>query len=204
MVPPRRASEFPPAAPFIASDAMISSFIASYGYWAVFLGTLLEGETILLAAGFAAYRGLLDWRLVLAIAIVGATLGDQCAFLLGRWKGPALIARVPVLTRNAPRFTALMDRYHTPFILVLRFLYGLRIAGPVMLGAGNFSPLQFAPLNLLGAVLWAPLVIGAGYTFGVTIESLLVDLRHIEEIILIGILAAGFVVWVWRRKRDSR
>ena len=38
---------------------MISAFVATYGYVAVFAGTLLEGETILLSAGFAANRGLL-------------------------------------------------------------------------------------------------------------------------------------------------
>jgi membrane protein DedA with SNARE-associated domain len=43
----------------------------------VFLGTLLEAETILLSAGFAANRGLLQWPLVVAVAFVGATLGDQ-------------------------------------------------------------------------------------------------------------------------------
>ena len=29
---------------------MIGAFIASYGYFAVFIGTLLEGETLLIAA----------------------------------------------------------------------------------------------------------------------------------------------------------
>ena len=74
---------------------MISAFVISYGYLAVFLGTLLEGETILLSAGFAANRGLLYWPLVVAVAFAGATLGDQIAFLLGRWQGASLIARFP-------------------------------------------------------------------------------------------------------------
>ena len=66
---------------------MINDFVANYGYLAVFIGTLLEGETILVAAGFAAYRGLLDLPSVVLVAIVGGTLGDQTAFQLGRWKG---------------------------------------------------------------------------------------------------------------------
>lgn len=179
---------------------MISSLIASYGYWAVLVGTLMEGETVLLAAGFAAHRGLLDWRTVLAVAVVGATVGDQAAFLAGRWKGPALIARFPALARNAPRVKALMARYHAPFILALRFLYGLRIAGPVMLGAGECPVLRFALLNFLGALIWAPLIMGAGYAFGATIETMLHDLKRIEEIVVVGILAVGFVVWLVRRR----
>ena len=88
---------------------MISSFVTSYGYFAVFLGTLLEGETVLLAAGFAAYRGLLDWPLVALVAFFGATVGDQLAFLLGRWKGTVLIARFPALARRAPQVHTLLN-----------------------------------------------------------------------------------------------
>lgn len=180
---------------------MISEFIASYGYLAVFVGTLLEGETILLAAGFAAHRGMLDWRLVIAIAFVGATLGDQIAFLLGHWKGDALIGRFPALARNVARVQALLERYHSPFILVVRFLYGLRIAGPLIMGSTRLPPIRFAVLNMIGAALWATLVTAAGYAFGLAIESFLADLKRIEEFILLGILAAGLAVWIWRRGR---
>mgnify|MGYP000031125615 CR=1 FL=1 len=82
---------------------MIGEFIRNYGYLAVLLGTLLEGETVLLAAGFACHQGLLDWRLVAVLAVLGATLGDQSAFLVGRWKGTPLLRHFPSLERSLPR-----------------------------------------------------------------------------------------------------
>lgn len=178
---------------------MISAFVASYGYLAVFAGTLLEGETILIAAGFAAHRGLLDWPLVALVAVLGATLGDQIAFLLGRWKGDALIGRFPVLARRKPRIHELLERYDSLFILCVRFLYGLRIAGPVIMGSSRIPMLRFAVLNLVGAALWAVLVSGAGYLFGAAIETVLVDLKTIEEVVLVVILLGGFGIWLWRR-----
>lgn len=186
-----------PASP--ERQAVLTHFIATYGYLAVFVGTLLEGETILLAAGFAAHRGLLDWQWVLVTAIAGGTLGDLCAFLLGRWKGAELIARFPFLARNLPRMQALMARYHAPFILAVRFLYGLRIAGPLILGAGDLPLLRFAFLNFVGAILWASLIVGAGYVFGVTIQAFLADLKRMEELIFIGIFATGALLWLWHR-----
>jgi membrane protein DedA with SNARE-associated domain len=180
---------------------MISAFIASYGYLAVFAGTLLEGETILLAAGFAAHRGLLDWALVVLVATVGATFGDQLAFFLGRWKGEELIKRFPSLEKRKPRVHELLERYDVIFILTIRFLYGLRIAGPLLLGSSRVPLLRFALFNVLAAALWAILVSGAGYTFGLAINSLFGDLKRIEEIVLVVILALGVVFWLWRRFR---
>ena len=180
---------------------MISAFVASWGYFAVFIGTLLEGETILIAAGFAAHRGLLDWPAVVLVAIAGGTLGDQLAFLLGRWKGAALIERFPALARHKPRIDDLLSRYDVFFIVTVRFLYGLRIAGPVILGSSRVPLLRFAVFNLIGAVLWAVLVAGAGYVFGLAINAFIADFKRIEEIVLIGILALGVALWLWRRFR---
>lgn len=182
---------------------MIAHLVATYGYLAVFAGTLLEGESVLVAAGFAAHRGLLDWRLVVLLAIVGGSLGDQAAFLLGRWRGAVLLARFPALLRHRPRVEALLARYDAAFILTVRFLYGLRIAGPVLLGTSPVPFLRFAVLNVVGAVLWALAVTGAGYGFGAAAAALIADLRRYEEGLLVGILAAGFLLWLWRRRRNG-
>lgn len=188
-------------APHDGTSKVISSFVASYGYLAVFLGTLLEGETLLIAGGFAAHRGLLDWRLVILVAALGATLGDQLAFLLGRWKGAALIERFPVLARRKQRIHDLLERYDVLFILIVRFLYGLRIAGPLILGSSRIPLLRFAVLNAVGAALWAVLISGAGYVFGAAVNSLIADLKSVEETVLVVILVLGIVVWLWRKWR---
>lgn len=181
---------------------MISAFVASYGYLAVFVGTLLEGETILIAAGFAAHRGLLDLPIVILVAMLGGTLGDQLAFLLGRWKGDALIERFPAMAKHKFRVHVLMKRHATLFILTVRFLYGLRIAGPMLLGSSHVPMLRFAMLNLIGAALWATVVSGAGYLFGLMINALITDLKRIEEVVLIAILLGGGLVWLWRKARS--
>ena len=69
--------------------------IENYGYWIVLAGTLLEGESVLLLAGYAAYSGLLELHWVIGIAIAGSFLGDQLWFYLGRHHGAQLLARFP-------------------------------------------------------------------------------------------------------------
>lgn len=179
---------------------MISAFVASYGYLAVFVGTLLEGETVLIAAGYAAHRGMLDFTTVVLVAALGGTLGDQIAFLLGRWKGDALIDRFPALSQQKSRVQGLLERHATLFILTIRFLYGLRVAGPMLLGSSHVGLLRFTLLNMIGAIFWAITLSSIGYVFGLAMNALIADLKHIEEILLLAILIGGGLVWLWRKK----
>ena len=49
----------------------LASLIQTYGYGIVLIGTVLEGETVLTLAGFAAHRGYLQLPLVIVTAAVG-------------------------------------------------------------------------------------------------------------------------------------
>lgn len=182
----------------------LTALIASYGYYALFAGTFLEGETVLIAAGFAAHRGILNLSWVIAIAFAASTLGDQLAFLLGRWYGERLLQRFPALRRKVPVVQALLERHHVPFILGVRFFYGLRIAGPFVIGMSRVPFPVFALLNMTGALVWAVAVASAGYYFGMALEIWIADLKQFEEAVLAVILAAGTGIWLWRRMRKSQ
>ena len=109
---------------------MVEDFVRHYGYGAVALGALAEGETVLLLAGYGAHRGWLEWPWVVLVAALAATLGDQFFFFLGRWFGPQLVKRFSGLEKNLPRVQRLLHRGAPWAIVSVRFLYGLRIAGP--------------------------------------------------------------------------
>ena len=144
----------------------LAALIARYGYIAVAVGAVLEGESVLLAAGAAAHHGLLHLPTVIAIAAVASTLGDQAWFQIGRRWGTPLLVRLPPLARRAPRFQSLLDRHHTRLILAIRFLIGLRIAGPILMGWARIDPIRFAVLNAVAALLWAVVITSIGYGLG--------------------------------------
>jgi len=181
----------------------IASFLLSYGYIAVFIGTFLEGETILVMAGFAAHSGYLNLYWVIGMAILGSFLGDQLFFYLGARFGWRILGRFPKLKPRADRVQVLLERYHLPLILGVRFMYGLRIVGPLVIGMSSVNWLRFFVLNLIGAIVWAWLIGGAGYLFGQALELMLADLRHYEEAILLLMIMAGVAVWLgyrWRHR----
>lgn len=181
----------------------LSEFVSSYGYYAVFLGALFEGETVLVLAGFAAHRGMLDLRYVIAIAFVASTLGDQIFFHLGRLYGVAILARFSVLRARVPAVQRMLAQYHSMLIPAVRFLYGLRIAGPMVIGISGISSVRFAVFNMLGAIVWAVVISLAGYYFGALLEVLLQDIKHIEGAILLGMILVSGALWLWHRARNK-
>ncbi|MEO8013942.1 MAG: DedA family protein [Polaromonas sp.] len=180
----------------------IAEWVQSYGYVAVAVGTFLEGESVLLIAGAAAAHGHLSMPAVIAVAAFASFLGDQLYFLVGRRYGAALLARYPSLQPRAARVSSLLDRHHLPLILSIRFLYGLRIAGPMAIGMSRVSWSRFVLLNGLAAVLWALLIAGAGYGAGQALVFLLraVDADELWGLSLLPVF--GWVWWLLRRRRE--
>ncbi|MCO5098098.1 MAG: DedA family protein [Rhodocyclaceae bacterium] len=185
----------------MSADSQILQLIQQWGYVLVFLGALLEGETMLLLAGLAAHNGHLALPVIMATAVAGGFLGDQIFFFLGRRYGKPLLARFPSLRGPATRADALLARYHAPFILANRFLYGLRIAGPIAVGMSALPAARYALINLAGAVIWALVIVGAGYLFGQAVELLLGDMRRIEEGLMGGVVLAAVIIWAVKRLR---
>ncbi len=173
---------------------MVEQFIRDWGYLAVAMGAFAEGEVVLLAAGFAAHQGLLGFGPVVAIAIVAAIAGDQTFYWIGRVWGSSVLARAPRVAAQFNRVAALLHRYAGGAIVLMRFLYGLRIAGPIVIGASKLPSRLFFVFNLLGAVLWAPTVAGLGWTFGEAIQRIEGSLQHVE-LALVGLLAMVLFVW---------
>jgi membrane protein DedA with SNARE-associated domain len=182
---------------------MWNDLLQTHGYWVLALGCLLEGETILVLAGFAAHRGLLDPLAVVGIAAATGFAGDQGFFWLGRRHGAALLARWPSLARQSDRVQRLVERWHEALIIGVRFAYGLRIAGPVLIGMSRLSAWRFSAFNAIGAMLWATSVAAVGWAFGLAAEALLGELRHIEGWLFAGLFVVLGVFWLVRRRRAA-
>ena len=186
-------------------NVSLARLVAEYGHLAVFIGTFFEGEVILVLAGFAAQQGHLSLATVIAVAFCGATLGDQVFFFIGRRYGRALLERFPALQARAQKVQELLLRYHAGLIVGVRFAYGLRILGPIVIGTTPLPARRFMFFNALGAAIWAPLIAGAGYLFGQTLELLLADLKQFEGIVMLAIVGAAVLIGLvhrsWRRRR---
>lgn len=173
----------------------LASLIATHGYWILAAGCFLEGETALLLAGFAARQGYLEPAAVFGIASACAFASTQLSFWLGRRHGAALVGRWPSLAQRAASIAGLIERYPSAAAFAVRFAYGARIAGPILIGTSSIPQARFTMLNALSAIVWASVVESAGWLFGAAAEHALGNIAHVELWAFAAIVAS---VLAWR------
>jgi membrane protein DedA with SNARE-associated domain len=183
---------------------LLVRLIEKHGYWALFVGTLLEGETVLVLAGFAARRGHLTLSWVILIATVGTLICDQTLFYVGRRKGMAYLQSKPKWHGRLDLVLRLMRKYGDGVVLSFRFLYGFRSVAPLAIGASGYPPLRYSILNVIAAVVWAVAVAFLGYLFGAAMEATLTHVRRYEHLALLALAAVGATIWLITMVRSRR
>ncbi|EIS0997401.1 DedA family protein [Salmonella enterica] len=187
----------------------INTLITHYGYAALVIGSMAEGETVTLLGGVAAHQGLLKFPLVAAAVALGGMMGDQLLYLLGRCYGGKILGRFPRYHTKIRRAQKMIQRHPYLFVIGTRFMYGFRVVGPLLIGASRLPPKIFLPLNIIGALVWALLFTTLGYLGGEVIAPWLHDLdqhlRHGVWLILAIVLVVGVRWWLKRRgKAEAR
>jgi len=175
-----------------------------FGYLAVFIGTFLEGETILVMAGFFAQRGYLELLGVILVAASGAYVGHVFWFWLGRTKGVQLLDRFPRMKKHFGKGVRIFERYGAPAIFITQWLYGLRVTCAVIIGISRISVMKFLVYEAITCIVWAIVIATAGFYFGRAVERVLGRAAHIEKWGLLILVVAGVAIWLWHQWRDRR
>ena len=188
-------------------DVAVDSIISHYGLWAIFIGCLLEGETVAIAGGLLAHKHLLVLWQVVPTVIAAVFISDMGYFLLAR------------RYRDHPRLRGVIDRpafaramrmmERNPMLLagLFRFIPGMRIVGPVALGQSSFSALRFALAAACAGVVWSCFYVIAGHAVGVALHAFLGKVAHEHWLIfgpVLALVVIGAVVAVRRFLRIRR
>ncbi|WP_122585405.1 DedA family protein [Pseudomonas viridiflava] len=183
---------------------MLQNFLNEFGYFALFLGTFFEGETILVLAGFLAFRGYMDLNIVILVAFCGSYAGDQLWYFMGRKHGRKLLARKPRWQLMGDKALRLVRKHPDIWVLSFRFVYGLRTVMPVAIGLSGYPPARYLLLNGIGAAVWAAALGSAAYHFGAVLEGLLGNVKKYELWVLGALILLGLGLWLRRRIKNAR
>lgn len=175
-----------------------------FGYLAVFVGTFLEGEAILVAAGFFAERGYLNVITVTAVAFAGAYIGHLFWFWLGRRHGVRLLDRFPKMKAHLGRGIRMFERYGAAAIIITQWLYGLRITCAVVVGMSRIGLVKFLFYEAVSCLIWAAAITALGYYFGAAVEALLGKAAHVEKYALLFIVVVAIGIWLYHRWKEKR
>jgi membrane protein DedA with SNARE-associated domain len=185
----------------------VEALVARYGLGALVVGAALEGETVAMIGGMLAHRGIYPLPMAWAAIFVGTFAADQGFFLAGRlFRDHPRMVRLRA-TATFARAQAMFEKRPVVFVLLFRFLYGLRTASPAMIGASGFPPLRFFLLNGIAAVVWSILFVGLGYAFGLGLEEAFGrDLKWREWLPYLLVPVAFGIAWkaISRRRRNIR
>jgi membrane protein DedA with SNARE-associated domain len=181
----------------------LEGIISQFGYPALVVGLLLEGETVLVLAAFMAHRGHLNLPLVILIGFVVTFASDQFFFWLGRTRGNKFLENRPTWKLNVDKAKSLLGRNITLLFIGFRFMYGLRTVMPFVFGLSRLDPKRFVFLNFIGALLWALIFGMAGYVFGQIVETILVDVDKYELWIALAIVLSSASIWFYRHRASK-
>lgn len=176
----------------------------------IFVGFVLPGETAVLLGGVLASQHHVSLTGVLAAAIAGAVIGDSIGYFVGRRYGEALqrsrLGRI-VGERRWAASEDFLRRRGGPSVLLGRWTALLRALVPAAAGMAKLPYRTFVVWNVVGGVLWATVIVFAGYLAGNAYKSLEHYLGQgafvVLTVIVIGFVVRHFVVRRRERAEES-
>lgn len=170
------------------------------------IGIPLPGETALVtAAVYAGTTHTVNIFLVIFCAILGAILGDNVGYWIGRQGGFFLLRKYGKYIRiNESKLKLgqyLFTTYGGRVVFFGRFFAVLRVFAAFLAGTNTMPWKRFLVANAAGAIMWALFYGYLGYTFGKDIHSLDFPLK----IITFGIGVVLFVgVGLFLKNNEKR
>ncbi len=197
------------ASGYLQSAGAVAVLLVVFAETGLLIGFFLPGDSLLFTAGLLCARTVngthLNLSTVLPAAVVGALLGAEVGWLIGRRAGPAMLSeRHRALSRGTVRATGILQRYGVGKALVLaRFIPVVRTVMNPLAGISGVSAGRFAVWNVVGGVPWAVGVTLLGYVLGSRIPS--ID-RYLLPIVALVVVVSvlPIAVELLRERRRTR
>lgn len=142
------------------------AFVVMYVENGIMLGFFLPGDSLLFSAGLvAASNDSINISLLCLVVYLGAFIGDQTGYVIGRKYGRPYIDK-----KNSPKLQGMILRAERFYersgwwaVVAARYFPWIRTFVPPIAGAAKMRYYSFLTANAFGALSWAVLITLAGY-----------------------------------------
>ncbi|MFM0624557.1 VTT domain-containing protein [Paraburkholderia xenovorans] len=192
-----------------------SSAVSTWGGAVVFLNVLLTrlgvpipAVPVLLFAGSAIAAGTLSFWPVLGAAVLGALVGDGAWFTAGRLYGRKLIAALgrisPAVDSKVDQARALFERFGVPLVSISKFVPGLALITPPLMGTTAVDARIYAAYDFAGALAWAAFWLLGGAAAERQLHMLLDFVKARGGTVIDVLLATALVFLAFRLQQRRR
>jgi membrane-associated protein len=169
------------------SDQKLLELVSTYGSWVygilfaiVFAETgfvvtpFLPGDSLLFATGALCAQGRLSTPVAVGLLVLAAFTGNAVNYTIGRIVGPRVFTATDrsglfhrlLNQEHLQRAHAFFEQYGGKAVILGRFVPIVRTFVPFVAGAASMRSYTFGLVNLIGAVAWVGICVGAGLLFG--------------------------------------
>lgn len=183
-----------------------SHLIEQYGTFGVFAVTTVEGEFGPLIGGSLAKLGKLSIFTLLFACWAGATISTTFFFLLGRAQREGRFVQKVTDRRGFSLALKWIDRHPHLFCFFYRFVYGLRVVGPVTISLSQVRWQTFVLLNTISSFLWAVLALAAGWYLGPSAARMIAYYFTERPYLVASVVALILLIAIisWRARASAR
>jgi membrane-associated protein len=184
--------------------ALLIVFAAPFFEASIFLGVIFPGEIAVLLGGVLASgkiphtEGHPSLAAVLVVANLGAILGDQVGFAVGKKWGETLLRRVPdrlLPEEHLQKSRTAIRRLGAKAVIVGRWTAALRAFVPALAGLSGMHYARFAVANIIGGIGWASTVTVVGYEAGANWKHAY-HLLSKYALVFAVVVAVGLIGWL--------
>jgi len=170
----------------------MQAFLMKYGLLAVFVAAMAEADVVPVLTGVVAHLGYFGFVPSIAIASLGAFIGDCVWFVLGRtrskWiRNSRIYARAGKMRENLNRQFGVWQ------IPASHIIYGTRIATMIVSGVGELSFAKFAMMDILGCVAFTSLFATLGFLFSSSASLIIGHVKRVELFLLLATIFFALV-----------
>jgi membrane protein DedA with SNARE-associated domain len=197
----------------------MSSFIQHYGYWGLFLLSVLSSACIPIpsevAYGFAgavctnAVTGHAQFTMwaVIVVGTLGSLIGSIIAYEVGRSAGRTIVERwgkwILLTHHDLDRAESWFMKYGDASVLVGRVIPVVRAFISVPAGLAEMKRVRFDVLTAIGSAVWVALIAELGYAAGKNWNHVSKDF-HTAELPIIVVVVLLIAAAFWHRLRAVR